>query len=84
MQSLKLGLVCISEILRAEKLTLPGVKNIIAVASGKGGVGKSTTSNFISYELAERGYLETDGKKVWFDGFLGEQATNLFEMTKRM
>ncbi|MEA5429545.1 DUF1338 domain-containing protein [Arcicella lustrica] len=39
--------------------------------------------SYAYYELAERGYLETDGKKVWFDGFLGEQATNLFEMTKR-
>jgi hypothetical protein len=39
--------------------------------------------SYAYYELAERGYLETDGQKVWFDGFLGEQATNLFEMTKR-
>ena len=39
--------------------------------------------SYAYYELAERGYLENDGQKVWFDGFLGEQATNLFEMTKR-
>ena len=29
---------------------------IIGIGVQKGGVGKSTTSNFISYELAERGY----------------------------
>lgn len=39
--------------------------------------------SYAYYELAERGYLANDGHKVWFDGFLGEQATNLFEMTKR-
>lgn len=39
--------------------------------------------SYAYYELAERRYIEEDGKQVWFDGFLGEQATNLFEMTKR-
>lgn len=39
--------------------------------------------SYAYYELAERGYIERDGKRNWFDGFLGEQATNLFEMTKR-
>lgn len=39
--------------------------------------------SYAYYELAERNYIEQDGQKVWFDGFLGEQATNLFEMTKR-
>lgn len=43
---------------------LKKVKNIIAVASGKGGVGKSTVSAHLANELAERGYkvglLDTD------------------------
>jgi hypothetical protein len=40
--------------------------------------------SYAYYELAERGVIPgPDGKLIRFQGFLGEQATNLFEMTKR-
>ncbi len=38
-----------------EKIALPDVKNIIVVASGKGGVGKSTVAANLSVSLARQG-----------------------------
>jgi hypothetical protein len=35
-------------------------------------------------ELTERNYIEVDGKKKLFSGFLGAQATHLFDMTKTL
>jgi ATP-binding protein involved in chromosome partitioning len=40
---------------RSDKLTLPHVKNIIAIASGKGGVGKSSVASNLAIALSLKG-----------------------------
>jgi len=44
-----------SAALRPQEISLPGVKNIIAVASGKGGVGKSTVAANLALALVREG-----------------------------
>ena len=50
------------EISSPGRAELPGVMNVIAVASGKGGVGKSTFASNLACSLAKQ--LSAEGKKV--------------------
>lgn len=57
------------------------VEEQVEVISNSGNLIKIPWT-YAYYELAERGYIEENGEKKLFSGFLGEQATHLFDMTK--
>ena len=62
-------------------VSLPGVRNVVAVASGKGGVGKSTVATNLAIALARAGatvgLLDADIYGPSIPGLMGVQQTRL-------
>lgn len=52
---LSVSVACSAHIARDGQAPLPGIKNVIGIASGKGGVGKSTTALNIALALSAAG-----------------------------
>lgn len=66
---------------KLQQSSTKAVNEMVDIVKPNGALGKIPWT-YAYYELAERGYVDENGKQVLFSGFLGEQATHLFEMTK--
>ncbi len=62
------------------KLSKTGIRTIIAIASGKGGVGKSFATGILASELARRGYLTG----VLDADVTGPSMAKVFGLTQRV
>ena len=66
---------------KLQQSSTQAVTEMVQVKKPDGAIGEIPWT-YAYYELAERGYIDENGERVLFSGFLGEQATHLFEMTK--
>lgn len=69
---------------RGSKLRQTSTQAAKLAVEAKDDSGKTKTIDwtYAYFEFAQRGMIEEDGKKVLFQGFLGPQASQLFEMTR--
>ena len=70
---------------KGSKLQQSATKAVKTEVDVRGDDGpEKITWTYAYYELAERNFIEENGTKKLFSGFLGEQATHLFDMTKTL
>jgi hypothetical protein len=65
---------------RLQQSSTQAIKEEVRV-KGELGIEKIVWT-YAYYELVQRGYVEENGEKILFNGFLGEQAAHLFDMTQ--
>lgn len=69
---------------RGSKLRQTATHAVVVPVTVRGtdGSPKQIQWTYAYMEFAERGYVEENGQQVLFEGFLGPQARQLFEMTR--
>ncbi len=65
---------------KLRQIATHAVKEEVKV-KGDSGI-ESMTWTYAYFELAQRNYVEENGKQILFNGFMGEQANHLFDMTR--